>query len=174
MSGRNEYYAEAFSHIIQAEGHGNEVLDELFRFAKVVEGNDELRHALSDPHLPAERRVQIVQDLLGGKATNTTVGLVSMLVTTGRIGQLSEIVDSLLASTAARGARVVAQVRSAVPLSDDQKARLAEALKASTGKDVDIVVVVDPDVLGGLVTQIGDTVIDGSVRQRLSQLRESI
>ena len=58
-------------------------------------------------------------------------------------------------------------------LTDDQKTRLAASLKAATGKDVDIVVVVDPSVLGGIVTQIGDTVIDGSVRHRLAQLRES-
>jgi F-type H+-transporting ATPase subunit delta len=64
-------------------------------------------------------------------------------------------------------------VRSAVALSDEQKSRLADALSKSTGKQVDIVVIVDPAVLGGIVTQIGDTVIDGTVRQRLSQLRES-
>ena len=74
---------------------------------------------------------------------------------------------------AAHGEKVVAQVRSAVALSDEQKSRLADALSKSTGKQVDIVVIVDPAVLGGIVTQIGDTVIDGTVRQRLSQLRES-
>jgi F-type H+-transporting ATPase subunit delta len=174
MSDRNQAYADAILSILSAEGGGNEVSDELFRFAKVLEANDELRDALVDPHLPLERRLQIVDDLLGAKASSTTVAIVSMLVTTGRLRQLSEIVDCVLATTASRGDRSVAQVRSAVPLTDDQKARLAAALKAQTGRDVDIVVTVDPDLLGGLVTQIGDTVIDGSVRQRLSQLRESI
>jgi F-type H+-transporting ATPase subunit delta len=60
-----------------------------------------------------------------------------------------------------------------VELTEDQKTRLAAALKQRTGKDVEIIVVIDPSVIGGIVTQIGDTVIDGSVRQRLSQLRES-
>lgn len=174
MSDRNQSYAEAVLNILEAEGNGNEVTDELFRFAKVLEANDELRDALIDPHLPLERRLQIVDDLLGARATTTTVAIVSMLVTTGRVRQLSEIVDCVLETTASRGDRTVAQVRSAVPLSDDQKARLAAALKAQTGRDVDIVVTVDPELLGGVVTQIGDTVIDGSVRQRLSQLRESI
>jgi F-type H+-transporting ATPase subunit delta len=173
MSNRIDFYADAFRLVLQAEGGANEVVDELFRFARVVEGSDELRDALSDPHIPAERRQQIVEDVLTGKATATTLGLVSMVVATGRVHELTEIVDSLLEKTSTEGSRVIAQVRSAVPLTDDQKARLAEALKANTGKDVDLVVVVDPEVLGGLVTQIGDTVIDGSVRQRLSQLRES-
>ena len=60
------------------------------------------------------------------------------------------------------------------PLTDDQKTRLADALGKATGKKVEVKVVVDPSVLGGLVAQVGDTVIDGSIRARLDQLRESI
>jgi F-type H+-transporting ATPase subunit delta len=174
MSDRNHYYAEAFISVLHAEGRGNDVSDELFRFAKVLEANDELRTALGDPHLPLERRLQIVDGLLAAKANAATVGLLQLLVTTGRISQLSEIVDRVLETSASRSDRALAQVRSAVPLTDDQKTRLAESLKALTGKDVDLLIEIDPSVLGGLVTQIGDTVIDGSVRQRLAQLRESI
>ncbi len=173
MSERSDLYADAFLAVLAAEGGVNERQDELFRVARVIEGNEELRSALSDPHIPAAKRQQIVEDLLEGKAGPATVGLVSLVVATGRIKDLSEIVDSLLALTAARGEKVVAQVRSAVELTDDQRRRLAESLKASTGKDVDVIVVVDPSVMGGLVTQIGDTVIDGSIRARLSKLRES-
>ncbi len=173
MSERSDLYADAFLAVLAAEGGVNERQDELFRVARVIEGNEELRSALSDPHIPTAKRQQILEDLLEGKAGPATIGLVSLVVATGRVKDLSEIVDSLLALTAARGEKVVAQVRSAVELTEDQCRRLAESLKASTGKDVDVIVVVDPSVMGGLVTQIGDTVIDGSVRARLSKLRES-
>ena len=69
---------------------------------------------------------------------------------------------------------MVGEVRSAVALTEDQQARLAEALGKATGKRVEVKVVIDPSVLGGLVAQVGDTVIDGSVRARLDQLREQI
>lgn len=174
MSPRAELYADAFLAVLTAEGHANEVQDELFRFARVVEGNDELRQALLDPHIPVARRQQIVEDLLGGKASPTTVALVSLVVGTGHVRELSEIVDRLLTKTARAGQRVVAEVRAAIELTDDQKARLAESLRAATGKDVDVVAVVDPTVVGGVVTRIGDTVIDGSVRHRLAQLRETL
>ncbi len=173
MSDRSNLYADAFFTLIQAEGSANEVTDELFRFSQTVEGSEELRQALTDPHIEVSRRQQIVEDLLGGKATPLTTSLVSMVVANGRVRELPEIVDRLLNRSAAAGEKVVAQVRSAVELSDDQKSRLAAALSKSTGQQVEVVVVVDPSVLGGIVTQIGDTVIDGSVRQRLSQLRES-
>ena len=173
MSDRSSLYAEAMYTLIQAEGGSNEVQDELFRCSRILESNDELRQTLQDPRLPVERRVRIVEDLLGGRATGLTTGLVSLVVFNGRVRELASMVSQLLDLCAARGEKVVAEVRSAVELNDDQKARLAAALKHKTGKDVDIVVVVDPSVIGGIVTQIGDTVIDGSVRQRLSQLRES-
>ena len=173
MTDRYDLYADAFLAVIAAEGGINEVGDELFRFARVLEGNDELRDALADPRLPAERRQQIAEDILAGKASDTTTALVSMVVGTGRARDLPLIVDRLLALTADRSDRSVAEVRSAVELTDDQKSRLAASLKQATGRDVDVVVIVDPNVMGGIVTQIGDTVIDGSVRSRLAQLRES-
>jgi len=170
---RTLLWAEAFRNVIAAEGHSNEIQDELFRFARIVEGNDELREKLIDPHIPAAIRQQICEDILDGRASATTVGLISLAVGTGRARDLPTIVERLLELTASSGDRHIAEVRSAVALTDDQQARLAASLKAATGKDVDIVVVVDPSVLGGIVTQIGDTVIDGSVRHRLAQLRES-
>jgi len=170
---RNLHFAEAFLNVIAVEGHANEVQDELFRFARILDGNQDLADTLNDPHLPAARRTQICQDLLEGKASDVTVALVSLVVGLGRARELPAIVNRLLELTASSGDRHIAEVRSAVELTDDQKTRLAASLKASTGKEVDIIVVVDPSVLGGIVTQIGDTVIDGSVRHRLAQLRES-
>ncbi len=173
MSERSNLYADAFMTLIKAEGNGNEIIDELFRFSRVVEGADELRQALSDQHIPAEKRQQIVDDILAGKAFPLTNTIIATVVGNERLRELPDIVDRLLEIKAAHGEKVVAQVRSAVALSDEQKRRLSDALSKSTGKQVDIVVIVDPAVLGGIVTQIGDTVIDGTVRQRLSQLRES-
>jgi F-type H+-transporting ATPase subunit delta len=173
VSDRSNRYADAMYSLIQAEGGSNEVQDELFRFARILESNDELRQTLQDPHVPIERRVQIVEDLLGGRASNLTTSLISLVVFNGRIRELSSVVEHLLDLCAAGGEKVVAEVHSAVELTEDQKTRLAAALKQRTGKDVEIIVVIDPSVIGGIVTQIGDTVIDGSVRQRLSQLRES-
>ena len=76
--------------------------------------------------------------------------------------------------SASRADKEVAEVRSAIPLSDDQVTRLAEALRKSTGKHVDVRVVIDQSVKGGLVARVGDTVIDGSVRRRLEQLRNAL
>jgi len=166
-------YAEALFGVARAEGTLGEVEDELFRFSQTLQGNDELRNALTDAGIPAARRQQIVEDLLGGKASPTTVALVSMVVGTGRARELPTIIKSLVEMSAAEANKEVAEVRSAVPLTDDQRDRLAKALEDATGKKIEVKVVVDPSVLGGIVAQVGDTVIDGSVRRRLDQLKNA-
>jgi F-type H+-transporting ATPase subunit delta len=165
-------YAEAMLAVAKAEGRLGEVEDELFRFARVLEGSDELRNALTDPHIPASRRQQIVEDLLGDKASSVTTALVSLVVGTGRGRELPAIIDSLVAMSAKEANKEVAEVRSAIDLTDDQKQRLAAALSNRLGLEVEVKVIVDPTVLGGVIAQVGDTVIDGSVRTRLIQLRE--
>ena len=166
-------YAEALFAVTRVEGNHDRVEDELFRFARALEGSEELQSALGDPQTPAARRQQIVEDLLGSAASGTTVGIVSLIVASGRVKDLPEIVDAFVERVARQDGRQVATVRSAVELTPDQQQRLAAALRTTVGHDVTVKVIVDPSILGGIVTEIGDTVIDGSVRRRLHQLREA-
>ena len=170
---RSHAYAGALLSVARSEGNLADVEDELFRFARLLETNDELRTTLTDAQLPVSRRQQIVEDLLGGRANPTTTALLSMVVGTGRSRDLPAIIDELVKLSAAEGNKEVAEVRSAVALTDDQKQRLATALEAKTGKKVELKVIIDPTVLGGLVAQVGDTVIDGSVKTRLQQLKSA-
>ena len=173
-SSRIEAYARALLEVARAEGNLAEVEDELFRFARTFDGSDDLRMALSNPSLPAERRVAVVEDLLGAKALQTSVALMEFVVSAGRAGELPAIVDRFVELAASERRQAVAEVRSAVALTDDQIERLRVALGRATDKDVDVKVVIDPTVLGGVVARVGDVVIDGSVRHRLEQLKEQI
>lgn len=174
MPDRVDTYADALLEIAKAEGHLTDVEDDLFRFARVFESNEDLRLALTDPATPAARRMAVVEELMGGKALTQSAALVSFVVGIGRAAELPEIVSRFVEKAAAEREHEVAEVRSAVALDEEQQRRLREALSQATGKQVEVKVVVDPRVLGGLVATIGDTVIDGSVRSRLEQLRERI
>jgi F-type H+-transporting ATPase subunit delta len=174
MSDRAIAYAEAFLGIAQAEGQLERLEDELFRVARAYEGNDALRSSLTDVVIPVERRMGIVEDLLGAKAAALTTAMVSFLVGAGRARELPAVADAFVARAAEYRQEAVAEVRSAIPLSPDQQARLAQALGQATGKRVTVKVVVDPSVMGGLIARVGDTVIDGSVRSRLDQMKESL
>jgi F-type H+-transporting ATPase subunit delta len=174
MSDRIEGYARALFEIARAEGTIDEVEDELFRLARTLESNEALRNALTDELIPVARREGIVEDLLGDKATRTTVQLVSMVVAGGRGRDLPAIIDKLVQRASGAKQLEVAEVRSAVALSADQEARLKAALTNATGKQLNLKVVVDPSVIGGLVATVGDTVIDGSVRTRLDNVKSRL
>lgn len=173
MSDIIDGYAEALLAVVRAEGASG-ADDEILRFAQALEGNDDLRTTLADPYVPVSRRQQIVEDLLGGRASAVATAAISLVVSAGRATELPDIARELSSRLAAADGKEVAEVRSAVALTEDQKARLATSLKQATGRDVDIKVVIDPAVLGGVVTTIGDTVIDGSVRRRLSQVKSHL
>jgi F-type H+-transporting ATPase subunit delta len=87
---------------------------------------------------------------------------------------LRTIAERVSSKVAHGSGREVAEVRSAVALTDDQQRRLADALKKATGSDVNLKIIVDPSVVGGLVATVGDKVIDGSVRNRLDQLKSRL
>ena len=170
---RIEAYSRALFEVAQAEGNLSVVEDELFR-KRAIEANEKLRSTLTDASIPAARRQQVVEELLGGKASNTTIQLVSLIIGAGRGRDLPAIVDRLVQRASSEQQREVAEVRSAVALSDDQTKRLAEALSKSTGRKLNLKVVVDSSVLGGLVATVGDEVIDDTVRTRLEQIKTRI
>ena len=97
-----------------------------------------------------------------------------ILVDAGRARDFGRIVDQFVATASEHGQAAVAEVRVAAPITDEQRTRLAQVLSAAKGRPIDVKVIVDPSVLGGVVTTIGDEVIDGSIRRRLDQLRASL
>ena len=169
---RIEGYAAALLEVARGEEVLDRVVDELFHFARAFERNDQLRLALTDQLVPPARRQAVAEEVLGPKASPLSVSLVSFIVGAGRGRSLVAIVDRLVEKAAAERQREVAEVRTAIPLNADQHARLEGALSKALKKQVDVKVVVDASVIGGVVARVGDTVIDGSVRHRLEKLRE--
>jgi F-type H+-transporting ATPase subunit delta len=169
-----EGYAEALGAVAQAEDEAGPVEDQLFAFSKAVERDTKLREALTDPALPAENKKALVREILGERTHPVAAGLLGMIIDQGRERELGRIVDEMVRVSAERRRHVVAEVRSAIPLDDARRARLAEALSEATGQSVEVKVVVDPSVVGGAVAQVGDVVFDGSVRTRLVAARRQL
>jgi F-type H+-transporting ATPase subunit delta len=167
-------YASGILDIAQAEGQLERVEDELFKIAQAIGKSDELRSTLTDPQLPLEKKQGIIDGLLGGRASSTTVGLVQFIVSQNRASELPAIAKAFVEEAAATRERAVAEVRSAVPLDDATVDRLAAALGKATGKNVEVKVIVDGSVIGGIIARVGDTVIDGSIARRFDALRQTV
>lgn len=165
-------YASGIFELAKAEGELERVESELSAVARAIDGTPELRSALTDPQLPYDRKQGVIVDLLGERASSLTVGLVQLVVSQGRASELPAIARSFIETAAASRDRAVAEVRTAVPLDDATIERLAEALGKATGKTLEVKVVVDPEVIGGVIARIGDTVIDGSIASKVDDLRQ--
>ncbi len=167
-------YALGLLEIARGEGQLERVESELYQLGRAVGGSEDLRNTLGDPAVPLERRLGVVNDLVGGRASDVTQGFVNMIVSAGRARDMPDIAEAFVAAAASSRSREVAEVRSAISLDADTVRRLEESLGRATGKDVEVKVVVDPSVIGGIVARVGDTVIDGSVRHRLDSLRQAL
>jgi F-type H+-transporting ATPase subunit delta len=167
-------YAQALFAVARAEGVLPKVEDELYAFGKALEQHTELREALSNAALPAVNKKAVVRDVLGERANPLTVSLLGFVIEAGRGREIPKIVEELARMASTEREHVLAEVRTAVDLSAEQRERLAEALSRATGHTVDVKVVVDPSVIGGVVARVGDEVFDGSIASRLEDAKQAL
>ncbi len=165
---------EAMVLAAQADSSLDDLEDGLFRFGRVVAGQPDLRAALADSSLPAERKQALLNALLDGKVTPVTLRLISQMVVHPRGRSLTAALDLCAGIAARRREQLIAVVRSAVELSATHRRQLADALAASYGHQVHLNVVIDPSVMGGISIRIGDELIDGTVASRLAAVRRKL
>jgi F-type H+-transporting ATPase subunit delta len=144
--------------------------DQLFRFARFVESNPDLRNVLANRAIERSRRQDLVGELLSGRATESTIVL-SRRAVAARERTYGHTIEGYVTLAAAQKNRVVATVRIAKPLSSEQRDRLRAALTTQVGREVAIQEVIDPDVLGGVRVELGDEVFEGTVADRLEEAR---
>ncbi len=171
---RTSQYAAAVVAIATAEDAVDAVEDELLTVARAIEGTDDLRQRLTDQHLPVGRRLSFIETDVLTAAHPATRSTLAMLIAADRVGELPAIADEVARRAAAAREEEVAEVRVAVPLDDARQAALKGALERATGRKLDLKVVVDESVVGGVRARIGDEVIDGSLLRRLSDLRARV
>jgi F-type H+-transporting ATPase subunit delta len=175
MGSRNRvsgYAAAVFETVSVAELE--EIEDQLFRFARTVESNRRLRGALGDRDLPVHVRQDVIGQLLGDKVLPATIRLASYAVRGGRARDIVATLDALVEDAArARGWRV-ARVQAADEVDGPQREQLEAALARLAGNPVDLQLTLDPALIGGVVVQVGDLLVDSSTRHRLDELKEHL
>ncbi|OAA25003.1 ATP synthase F1 subcomplex delta subunit [Frankia sp. EI5c] len=152
----------------------DEVEDELFRFGRILGQNPQLSLALTDPAAPASAKAALVERLLSGRAQPVTVRLAQQTAVDPSQGDVERRLENLSRLAAARRGRVVAVVRSATVLDEDQIARLKAAISRFFGRQIQLQIDLDPSILGGLSVRVGDEVVDGTVLRRLAAARRGL
>jgi F-type H+-transporting ATPase subunit delta len=160
--------------VAERAGELDEVQDEVFRFSRILTGQPELRRTLGDPAAPAEGRAALLGRLVEGKVHPATARLLARAVRAPRGLPLEVGLERLVELAAQRRERYVAYVRTPVTLTEGQESRLTEALRRIYRRAMDVVVEIDPELLGGLLIRVNDEVIDGSVARRLAVARRQL
>lgn len=166
-------YLGVLAEIIAAERAGalDDLDDQLFRFARVVSGDRELRDTLGNQRVPAEHRQRLAAGLLAGKATPAAVRLVEHAIAAPRGLSLVDALESFQKATADWRERLIATIRTAVPLTAGEQDRLATLLARQYGHEVRLNLIVDPGVIGGVRIDIGDDVVEGTIAGRIDSAR---
>jgi F-type H+-transporting ATPase subunit delta len=166
-------FADAMLDDVDAQNF-DEIEDELFRWARTVEGNLELRRLLLDRDADVESRLGTVQALLGGKVDAVTLALAQFVIRGGRARDVVGTLDYLVDYVAKARDWRVARVHTARPLDEQSQADLIASLSSLTGKSVELQIADSPELLGGVLVEIGDLRLDATTRARLGALRDAV
>jgi len=158
----------------QQTGQLDGVEDELFRFGRILRAQDELRGLLDEQAVPAERRIGLLNGVLGDKVDPVTAALLDQAVRSSRKRTLELAIDDILERTAEIRGQSMADVTSAILLTEAQEQRLAATLSELYHRTITVRTQVDPTVLGGLIVRLGNEIIDGSVARRLAVVRTEL
>jgi len=166
-------YAEA---MFKAALEGNELgrdADAL-AFAAAVAGDETMRSVLSDPRVSAAQKKDLFATVAGDRFTANAKNLVGLLVDNHRVELIGSIAEQFDGLKREHERVVRAQITSAQPLDDAQRADIVSALEKRYGKKVEAELAVDPQLLGGARVQVGDQVIHASLRDALAQMAAAL
>lgn len=165
-------YAVALADVVTSRGEAGEVREELAAWDEMMRANPQLFEVFRHPTIPHDQKRRVLDELIArARPRPTTANLLLVLLQNHRLADLGEINRQFTQELDRRANIVTAQVTTARPVPDEAREALRARLGQLTGSNVRLQFGVDEDLIGGVVTRIGSTVYDGSVRTQLEQIR---
>jgi F-type H+-transporting ATPase subunit delta len=168
-------YSAALADVVLKSGETDSVRTELADWASLLAANPDLSNVFSNPAISHANKEKVLDQLIAkAKPSRSTANFLKVLLQNGRLADLPEIntrFDSVLEE---RRGIVSAEITSARDLPPAERAEFEANLARLTGKQVKVDYKIDQEIIGGVVTRIGSTVYDGSVKTKLENLREQL
>jgi F-type H+-transporting ATPase subunit delta len=166
-------YAKALVQLGTEESSVDTFNAELAALCAALRGNPELEAILGNPAYGIEAKKEILKDIVTAMSLSVTVGnFVQLLLDRNRLQFLPQIAESYGSFADELSGIIRPTLTSGLPLDDSQVEAIKEALATKTGRKVQLTVQVDPALIGGVVTQIGDMIYDGSVKTQLNRIED--
>jgi len=168
-------YAVALADVVTKTNETTSVQTELKIWEEMMSSNSQLLEAFSNPSIAHDNKEKVLENLIEKtKPTKTTANFLRVLLRNSRLTEISEINERFAVVLEERSGAIAAQVTSARPLSEAEKADLQTNLNKLTGKNVSPNFEIDENIIGGVITRVGSTVYDGSIKTQLENLKEQL
>jgi F-type H+-transporting ATPase subunit delta len=168
-------YASALADVVIERNEVAVVREELAAWEEMILGHASLFEAMTNPTVGYEQKVKILSELISRtRVSQTTANFLRVLLKNQRLGELAHVNQKFVQILDDRAGAVSADIISARPLAEDVKSSLEETLRLVTKKKVRLNFQTDESLIGGIVTRIGSTIYDGSVRNQLTRLGEEL
>jgi F-type H+-transporting ATPase subunit delta len=168
-------YAAALADVVAAGSEARQVQEELSAWELMIRNNAQLQEVFSNPTIPYDQKRKVLSSLITRtRVRPVTANFLQVLLQNQRLTELSEVNKRFAHVLDERSGIVSAQVTTARPVPENSQQALRDKLTQMTGKQVRLSFMTDEELIGGIVTRIGSTVYDGSVRTQLQQVKEKM
>lgn len=167
-------YSSAMVALAEKVGETDNLLTELEELAALVEKSPELKRFFLTPTVDEDKRSQSIEKIFRGRMSDLLVNALQILNRKNRLDLLPAVIQAYRDEHRERAGHVEVFVRSAVPLSDEQRRELSDAVKRNVDSEPDLIESIDEGLIGGLVIQIGDRKLDTSVARKIRRIADVI
>jgi F-type H+-transporting ATPase subunit delta len=168
-------YASALADIAVERKEEARVQQEIEMWASIIEGFPQLREVFGNPTIPYDQKQRVLEDLISQtRISETSASFLRVLLKNQRLGQLKQVSERLALILDERAGVIGANVITARPIPEEIITKLDETLTATVGRRVRLSFTTDEAIIGGVVTQIGSTIYDGSVQGQLERLAQDL
>jgi F-type H+-transporting ATPase subunit delta len=168
-------YAAALADVVAERGEARQVQEELSAWELMIRNNAQLQEVFSNPTIPYDQKRKVLSTLIERtRVSPMTANFLQVLLQNQRLTELGEVNKRFAHVLDERSGIVSAQVTTARPVPESSQQALRQKLTTLTGKEVRLSFQTDEELIGGLITRIGSTVYDGSVRTQLQQVKEKM
>lgn len=166
-------YATALADVVTERGEAQEVQRELTAWQTMMQSSEQLTEVFRNPTVPYEQKRKVLNALIArARVRPTTANFLQVLLQNQRLADLSVVNERFAQVLDERSGVVSALVTTARPVPQSSQEALRSKLTALTGKSVRLSFTTDEELIGGIMTRIGSTIYDGSVRNQLQQVKE--
>ncbi len=168
-------YAVALADVVIERGEAHPVQEELLTWGSMIQSNPLLQEAFGNPTIQYDQKQKVLNELIARtKVRSTTANFLQTLLRNQRLTELGEVNSKFAQVLDERSGVIAAAVTTARPVAEEAKGALQTKLNQLTGKNVRLTFATDEELIGGMVSRIGSTVFDGSVRNQLREAEQTL